>query len=107
MSGRQSAPSHVCRLRRRGPLIRVESGGTKKINGRCRIAPFAILKSGHIEMHEHAKSQIHKPLLQLQESQSVTRSCALRIPLLRCGAVIGGQYRRGRCSSGQLEELSP
>ena len=106
MSGRQAAPRHVRGLRRCGPLIRVESGRAKKISGRCRIAPFAILKSGHIEMQEHSESQIHEPLLQLQEWQSVTQSRALRIPLLRCGALIGGQYRRGSCSSDQLEELS-
>ncbi len=107
MSGRQAPPSHVRRLRRRGPLVRIESGWTKEISGRCRIAPFAVLKSGHIEMHEHAEAQIHKPLLQIREWQSATRSCPLRIVLLRCGAVIRGQHRCDRCSGGQLEELSP
>jgi hypothetical protein len=82
MSGRQAAPSHFRGLRRRSPLIRVERSGTKEISGRCRIAPFAVLKSGHIEMQEHAESQIHKPLLQIQELQSATRSCALRFLLL-------------------------
>jgi hypothetical protein len=79
----------------------------KKISGRCRIAPFAVLKSGHIEMQEHAQAQIHEPLLEILEWQSATQSCAPRIVLLRCGAVIRGQHRCDRCSGGQLEELSP
>jgi hypothetical protein len=89
------------------PIDRIESGGTKEISGRSRIAPFAVLKSGHIEMHEHAESQIHKPLLQIQEWQSATRTWPLRTLLLRCGVVSRGQHRCGRSSSGQLDELSP
>jgi len=76
MSGRQAPPSHVRRLRRRGPLVRIESGWTKQISGRCRIAPFAVLKSGHTEVQEHAEAQIHKPLLEILEWQSATQSCA-------------------------------
>src|SRR6266852_8556256 len=78
MPGRQAAPGHVGRLRRRGPLVRVESGGLKQIRGRRRITPFAVLKCRHVEVHEHAETQIHKPLLQIEELPSATRSYAMR-----------------------------
>src|ERR1700741_1700404 len=79
MPGRQAAPGHVGRLRRRGPLIRVEGGGMKQIKGRRRITPFAVLKRRHVEMHEHAETQVRKPLLQIEERPSATRSYAMRL----------------------------
>ena len=56
-------PKRCCRLRRCGPLIRIKSDGMKKIRRRCGISPFPVLKRRHIEMQEHAETQIHKPLL--------------------------------------------
>src|ERR1700730_13068379 len=78
MPGRQTAPSHAGRPRRSGPLIRVESGGMKQIRGCRRITPFAVLKCRHVEVHEHAETQIHKPLLQIEERPSATRTYAMR-----------------------------
>jgi glyoxylase-like metal-dependent hydrolase (beta-lactamase superfamily II) len=66
MPGRQAAPGHAGRVRRRGPLIRIESGGMKQIRGCRRIAPFAVLKCRHVEMHKHAETPIYKLLLQIE-----------------------------------------
>jgi hypothetical protein len=96
MPGRQAAPGHVGRPRRRGPLARVESGGLKQIRGRRRITPFAILKRRHVEMQEHAETQINKSLLQIEKRLSATRSYPMRVDLVRYSAVISGQHRSCR-----------
>jgi hypothetical protein len=106
MPGRQAAPGHAGRLRRRGPLIRVESGGMKQIRRYRRITPFAVLKCRHVEMHKHAKTQIHKPLLQIEERPSATRSYAMHFVLFRRGTVITAQHRSRRRLGSQPEELS-
>ncbi len=92
MPGRQATPGHVGRLRRHGPLIGVECSGMKQIKGRRRITPFAVLKCRHVEMHEHAETQIYKSLLEIEERQSATRSYAKRFVLFRCSAAITGQH---------------
>ncbi len=106
MPGRQAAPGHVGQLRRRGPLIRVENGGMKQSRSRRRITPFAVLKRCHVEMYEHAETQIHKPLLQIKDRPSATRSCAMRFVLFRCSAVITSQHRSRRGLGSQPEKLS-
>jgi hypothetical protein len=106
MPGRQAAPGHAGRLRRRSPLIRVESGGMKQIRGRRRIAPFAVLKCRHVEMHKHAETQIHKPLLQIEERPSATRSYPMHFVLFRRSTVIARQHRSRRRLGSQPEELS-
>jgi hypothetical protein len=47
-------------------------------------------------VHEHAETQIHKPLLQIEERPSTTRSYAMHVVLFRCSAVITGQHRSRR-----------
>src|SRR5260370_17681267 len=106
MAGAQAGPGHVGRLRRRGPVVRCESAGLKQVRGRRRITPFAVLKRRHVEMHEHAETQIRKPLLQIEERLSATRSYAMRFVLFRCGAVITGQHRSRRRLRPQPEKLS-
>jgi hypothetical protein len=72
MPRRQASPCHVRRPRCRSPLISVECGWMKHFSRRRRITPFAILKGRHVEVHEHAESQIYKPLLQIQKRPSTT-----------------------------------
>jgi len=87
-------------------LISVENGGMKQIRSRRRITPFAVLKRRHVEMHEHAETQIHKPLLQIEDRPSATRSCAMRFVLFCCSAVIASQHRSRRGLGRQPEKLS-
>src|ERR1700751_4668241 len=97
MPGRQASPGHVGRLRRSGPLIRIESGGMKQIRRRGGIAPFAILECSHVEMQEHAETQIHKPLLQIEKSAA--RGRAMGLILRRSWAAMTSQHCGG-CSLG-------
>jgi len=55
------------RLRRARPLISVECGGSKHGGEIVRIAPFAVLKGGEVEMVEHAEAKVDEFLLQLKE----------------------------------------
>src|ERR1700722_2510707 len=64
---RQTAPRHIGGFSRCGPLIRIQASWIEQICGRSGIAPFPILKGGHIEMHKHAKAQVEKLLLQLKQ----------------------------------------
>jgi hypothetical protein len=57
-------------------------------------------------VHEHAETQIHKPLLQIEERPSATRSYAMHFVPFRRSTVISGQHRSRRRLSGQPEELS-
>jgi hypothetical protein len=78
----------------------------KQIGRRRRITPFAVLKSRHVEMQEHAEMQIHKPLLQIEERLSATRSYAMHLILFRRSTVITGQHGSRRRLGGQPEKLS-
>src|SRR4029077_565826 len=57
-------------------------------------------------MHEHAKTQINKPLLQFQKRQFAARSHA-RFVLYQNGAAMTKEHCGSRSLGGQLEELSP
>src|SRR6266404_685882 len=105
MSGGQAAPCHVRRPRRRSPLVRVESGGLKQIKRRRRVTPLAALKRRHVEMQEHAETQIYKSLLQIKEWPPATQACRLRLVLVWGGVTPGEHRNRGRLS-GQPEKLS-
>ena len=77
----------------------------KQLGRCCRITPIAILKCGHVEMHEHAETQIDKPLLQFQKRQWAARSHA-RFVLHQSGAAMTQEQRGSRSLRGQLEKLS-
>jgi hypothetical protein len=78
----------------------------EQIRGCRRITPFAVLKCCHVEVHEHAETQIYKPLLQIEELPSATRSYAMRFVPFRRSAVITGQHRGCRRLCSQPEKLS-
>jgi hypothetical protein len=57
-------------------------------------------------MHKHAETQIHKPLLQIEERPSATRSYAMHVVLFRCSAVITGQHCSRRRLGSEPKKLS-
>src|SRR5215469_14420712 len=106
MPRRQAPPGHVGRQRRSSPLIRIERGGMKQIRWRRWITPFAVLKGGHVEMQEHAETQIYKSLLPFEELPSTDRRCAMCNALCRCGGVVAGDHRRRRGLRGSSKKFS-
>jgi hypothetical protein len=57
-------------------------------------------------MHKHAETQIHKPLLQIEERPCATRSYAMRFVLFRSSDVTTRQQSRRRSLGGQPKKLS-
>ncbi len=78
----------------------------KQIGRRRWITPFAILKCGHVEMQEHAETQIHEPLLQFQELPTAKVIHAACFVLCGSGGMIAKQYRGSGGFADQLEKLS-
>jgi|ERR1700677_4712806 hypothetical protein len=83
------------------PLIRVESGGMKKIRRRRGITPLKVLKCGHIEMQKNAEAQFYKPLLQIEKWPSRSRGRALCLLTNRGGNEMATQHRNSRSLCGQ------
>ena len=57
-------------------------------------------------MHEHAETQIHKPLLQIEERPSTRRSDTIGAVMFSLTAVIAGQDSSGRRLGSKPEKLS-